>query len=486
MPDRGVVVALDQGTSSTKAVAVDATGAVVGSEVVPVGHSVPRPGWVEQEPEELLASLLTAAERLVGAQPLTVLALGLSNQRESAMAWDTRTGKPLGPLLGWQDRRTSDRARAVQAQAGQLVRERSGLPVDPMFSALKLGWLLDAVDPDRAQARAGAITVGTLDAWLVQRLTGERRVEVGNASRTQLLDIRTADWDDELLDLFGVPRAALPAVVPSDAPTAAITVPGALDGLRLGAVLGDSHAALLAHGVREPGRVKTTYGTGSSVMGLTAEAVGVSTGLVESIAWQQGDRVFRAFEGNILSTGATLLWLAGVLGCSTDELAELAVSAPDSGEVALVPAFAGLGAPWWDETARSVLTGFDLGTGRAQLARAAFESVALQVEDVLERADVASGGRVHTVLADGGPSRNDWLMRLQADVSSRQVLRADAAALSVTGAAHLAGIGAGVWDEAAVEGLARAHTAYAPSAPVGTPALRRRWRSAVSRSRAAV
>lgn len=484
---RGVVVALDQGTSSTKAVAVDGTGAVVASSVVPVAHSAPRPGWVEQDPEELLASLLTAADRLLDQGPLQVLALGLSNQRESAMVWETSSGKPLGPLLGWQDRRTSERAREVSAQAGPLVRERSGLPVDPMFSALKFGWLLDDVDPGRQQARAGVITVGTLDAWLVQQLTGERRVEVGNASRTQLFDLRSADWDEELLDLFGIPRACLPPVVPSDAPTSAITAPGALEGLRLDAVMGDSHAALFAHGVREPGRVKVTYGTGSSVMGLTAEAVGAQSGLVESIAWQrQGESAARAFEGNILSTGATLLWLGGVLGCSTDELAELARSAPDSGEVAVVPAFSGLGAPWWDETARSVVTGFDLGTGRSQLARAAFESVALQVEDVLERADLVSGARVCTVLADGGPTRNDWLMQMQADVSDREVVRADTTALSVTGAAHLAGIGAGVWDEADVQALARARTAYCSTEPPGAPALRRRWRSAVARSRAAV
>ncbi|WP_432545822.1 FGGY-family carbohydrate kinase [Kineococcus sp. SYSU DK004] len=486
MSKPGVVVALDQGTSSTKAVAVDETGAIIASHVVPVAQHVPQPGWVEQDPEELLVSLVTAAERLVVDLPGPVVSVGLSNQRESALVWETRTGKPLGPVLGWQDRRTRDHARYLETLAGPRIRELSGLPVDPMFSALKFARLLDEVDPDRSQARNGDITVGTLDAWLVQRLTGERRIELGNASRTQLLNVRTGGWDDELMDIFGIPPASLPDPVPSDLPTAPVEHHGALDGLRIGAVLGDSHAALFAHGVRGEGRVKATYGTGSSVMGLSSGPVSPDTGLVETIAWQHRGEIVRAFEGNILSTGATLQWLAGVLGCSTAELAELAASTPDSGEVVLVPAFAGLGAPWWDETARSVITGFGLGTRRQHLARAAFESIALQVEDVLERADAVSSERVHTVLADGGPTRNDWLVQLQADLSDRQVLRADATALSVTGAAHLAGLASGLWDELAVQQLPRQRTTFSPSAVPGTPHVHRQWRAAVRRARAAV
>ncbi|SEE67354.1 FGGY family carbohydrate kinase [Ruania alba] len=479
-----LVVSVDQGTSATKALVVDPRGLVVGRASVPVSLAHPHPGWVEQDAGELLASVHTAVrDALTDAAVDTsgaVASVGLSTQRESALVWDRRTGEPLGPVLGWQDRRTSDAANAVDAADAARVQEITGLPVDPMFSALKFAWLLDRVDPDRSRARAGEICLGTVDSWIVTRISGEHRIEAGNASRTQLLDLATADWAPELLDRFAIPADALPRVVASDEPAASadwggITAP-------LTAVLGDSHASLYGHGARRPGEVKVTYGTGSSVMALAEEAP-PSEGLVRTLAWQRGPTAQLALEGNILASGATLVWAAELLGVSVPDLATLAADASDGG-VDLVPAFSGLGAPWWDTAAQAALTGMTLGTGRAEVARAAVDAVVLQIEDVLA-AVAGAGTPVTTVLADGGGSGNDWLMQHQADLSGRQVHRARVSDLSALGAAHLAGDVAGLW-------------ADAPPAPAGqggpdifTPRLdptradarRQRWAAAVGRAR---
>jgi glycerol kinase len=336
-----------------------------------------------------------------------------------------------------------------------------------MFSALKIEWLLDSVGRDREN-----IAIGTVDSWLVYKLTGEHRIEVGNASRTQLLNIETADWDDTLLALFNIPRAVLPAIVSSEAPSEPVA---RLGGARVHAVLGDSHAALYGHGARSAGQVKVTYGTGSSVMGI---GDGVGTGLVRTIAWARSS-VTRAFEGNILSTGATLVWLAGVLDTTPTELFALAESAnPDHG-ISFVPAFSGLGAPWWDETAQAVVAGFDLGSSRADLARAAAESIAFQVDDVLSSADTQTGSRIDTILADGGPSANLWLMQLQADVSGRRVIRSTVPELSAFGAAVFAGVGAGFWTDDSSAFLCGETTPIEPGHPISHD----RWNAAVARSR---
>ena len=485
--DDGIIVALDQGTSSTKAAAIGASGELVARATVAVGQANPHAGWIEQNPEEILDSILASVAEVLAQVGGPVVAVGLSNQRESAIVWDTASGKPLGPMLGWQDRRTVPRAQELTALGlGDDIRRISGLPLDPMFSALKIAWLLDQVDPDRALSSSGAITVGTLDAWLLARLAGERRIEAGNASRTQLMDVSTATWSEELAEIFRIPLAALPDIVDSDAVSRPVRDGGGeLTGHSFSAVLGDSHAALFAHGVREPGVVKVTYGTGSSIMGLSSGAVHADTGMVETLGWQRSGISARAFEGNILSIGSTLLWVAGVLGCTTAELDESAQSVSDNGGVYLVPAFSGLGAPWWDETASSVMVGFGPGNGRPQIARAALESIPLQVEDVLERADQASGVRVRTVLTDGGPTRNDWLMQMQADLSNRRVERSDVAELSVSGAAHLAGLSVGWWSDEDVAALLRQRTTFVPSpGAVNTrQEIRKGWADALLRAR---
>ena len=481
------MVAVDQGTSSTKAVAVDVDGSVVATATVSIGQAHPAPGWVEQDAIRLAESVEVALARVVdelGPRSARVDALGLSTQRESAVIWDRRSGAPLGPVLGWQDRRTRDRAQElIDGGHGERVREITGLPIDPMFSALKFEWLLDAVDPDRSRSARGEIALGTVDSWILWRMTGEHRIEAGNASRTLLMDLDSVAWSDELLDLFGIPESTLPRIAPSNegAPLDGIAAFG--PGCRLAAVLADSHAALYAHGADRPGDVKVTYGTGSSIMGLTDDRA-VPAGLVRTLAWHDGTPRY-AFEGNILSTGATLVWLANLLGISTGELSVLAEKVPVDHGVDLVPAFAGLAAPWWDEQAQGLISGVTLGTDREALARAGMDSIALQIEDVLSAVDAEHTGGIGRVFVDGGPTANRWLMQLQSDYSQRSLIRNDVPELSAIGAANLAGLSAGVWTPEDLRRMERGSTVFWPSLDPEIASNRRAaWLTAVSRSRA--
>ncbi|MFG2156773.1 FGGY family carbohydrate kinase [Streptomyces olivaceus] len=451
------VLAVDQGTGSTKALLLNAAGAVVSRAQAPLAQSHPGPGVVEQDAAALLAGVRTAvADCLRDTDPRAVAGVALSTQRESVVLWEAATGRPVAPLVGWQDQRGTDRAdRLVRAGADEEIRRRTGLPLDPMFSALKMAALLDAHDPARTRSRTGALRLGTVDAYLLHALTGSPLTEIGNASRTQLLDLATGDWDDGLLALFDVPRAALSRIVPSTGPFPALRgLPPLTDGTPLLAVLGDSHAALFAHAGWRPGTVKATYGTGSSVM-TTAASPAPANHVCTTIAWSTGRPAY-AHEANVRSTGRTLTWLADLLGTSPEELIGAAAGA-DAGDVTLVPAFGGVGAPWWDARAVPVLAGFGLETGRAQLARAALESVAFQVADVL-----AALPDARQVVADGGLSRSDALMQLQADVSGVPVARTPQHELSAAGAAHLAGLGLGLWTTGDLEKRAdsdlRTHT----------------------------
>ena len=486
MPDDVCVLAVDQGTSSTKAVVIDPMGDVRRTASVPLSASSPAPGWVEQDPEEILTGVRHVLATLVAGGDETPVAVGLSNQRESAVAWDAVTGEALSPLLGWQDRRTADRARRLADEGvAELVRQRSGLPLDPMFSALKFAWILDEIDPDRRRARNGQIRLGTVDSWLVDRLTGRWTIETGNASRTQLLNLATGGWDPQLLDVFSIPAQALPPVVRSDqhSPSIGALSHAAASQVCITGILGDSHAALFGHGVREPGMVKVTYGTGSSIMGLAPGDIPPDSGMVSTIGWRTA-KTARAFEGNILSTGATILWLSRLLGSDPAELAAEAAGCALPANVSFVPAFAGLGAPYWDESATAVISGFDLGTTRAALARAAFESIPHQIEDVLTAADQVVGSPITDILADGGPTSNDWLMQRQADLSGRVVHRADNPMLSVAGAAHLAGLSVGLWDAEQVAHLPRARTTFTPTTDDRVRHERReRWAREVARAR---
>ncbi|MEM8588979.1 MAG: FGGY family carbohydrate kinase [Pseudomonadota bacterium] len=479
-----VILAIDQGTSATKCLALNEAGAVIAKGQAPLGESRPRPGWVEQDADALWQSVVAAVRACLAERDgADVVAIGIANQRESMLLWDGDTGRPLSPVISWQDQRTVDLCDKLRSpDAEDLVQARSGLPLDPMFSALKARWLLDTYDPDRTRSRAGRIRLGTIDSWLLHRASGGQDgahvIEVGNASRTQLLNIAEADWDDSLLGFFDVPANALPRIVPSVGPFPSVRglapVP---DGTPIAAVMGDSHAALFAHGAFEAGPVKATYGTGSSVMGLVEKPDAVADGLCLTIAWSIDHPAYAA-EANIRSAGATLRWTADLLGITTDDLVALAEGA-DSQGVSLVPAFNGMGAPWWDQRANGTLCGLTLGAGRPQVARAALESIPHQVADVIDAFD-RSIGRVSVLHADGGPTRNDALMQLQADLLDRPVHCTDAAELSALGVAHLAGLSVGLWTLESLKTFDRGGRVFQPAMPAFDRATHRaRWLTAI-------
>lgn len=478
-----LVLSIDQGTSGTKCLLIDRLGQVVARGQAPLGEQHPAPGWVEQDPEEVWASVVTAVARCLDRQDASrVAAVGLSTQRESCLLWERASGLPVSPLLSWQDRRTASRCTALlSTPVASRVKALSGLPLDPMFSALKAEWLMNAHDPGRTRSGRGELCLGTVDSWLLFRLTGEHLTEPGNASRTQLFNVHSLDWDDELLGVFGVPRAILPEVRPSDGPFGVIGDGlGNLQGVPICGVLGDSHAALFAHGAFRPGSVKVTYGTGSSIMGLI-DRPDLNTGLTLTVAWSLGDRAQHAAEGNIRSAGATLRWLSELLSSTPAKLAELAATLNDS-PVNLVPAFGGLGAPWWDERASGLVSDLSLSTGPADLAYAAVASIAQQVADVVDAlgSDLGPG----LLYVDGGPTGNQQLMQLQADLTGKVVRRSLNPELSALGAAHLAGLTTGFWTASGLANLDRPGEEVHPLlGEAGRVERRARWRLAVRRAR---
>lgn len=480
------VLAIDQGTSATKCVLVDSGGRIVAKATAPLSETYPQPGWVEQDAEAIWNSVRAAVAQCLAQRPETrVVAVGLSTQRESALVWQRDGARPLTPLLSWQDQRTVELRDQLAAHGGDtLVRERSGLPLDPMFSALKVRWLLDRIDPDRRAARHGELRAGTIDAWLLARLGNDDGIEVGNASRTQLLDVRRATWDDDLLRLFNVPRAALPPVAASLARRSdARALHDSLAGVAVHAVMADSHSALFAHGARDSGDVKATMGTGSSVMGLAASSTDPHPGLCLTIAWDAGDGPRLALEGNIRSAGATLRWAAELFGLDAETAAREAGDARPDG-LCLVPAFSGLGAPYWDAHAVGLISGLTLASGRPNLLAAALDSIAHQVADVVDAMDASVSG-VRRLLLDGGPSRNAQLRATLAGYIGRPVVHCTDPELSALGVAHLAGVGAGLWDGAALRDLPRAqHSTPQPAdAEATTRTARALWAQAVARSR---
>ncbi|WP_405070489.1 FGGY family carbohydrate kinase [Kribbella sp. NBC_01510] len=427
------VLAIDQGTTNSKAVLVSADGGVLATGSAPVGLSTPRPGWVEQDADDLwksvlraIASCLAAAEHSVLAGRVEIVGIALSTQRESIVGW-SRQGEAVGPVIGWQDVRTAAWCASLPPSTAELVRSHTGLRVDAMFSAPKLHWLLTETGADR---------VGTVDSWLIHRLTGcrEHLTDAGNASRTLLYDVRELDWSDGLLDAFGVPRSALPEVRASNAGFGATAgVPGLRDGIPIVVVLADSHAAMYGQGCVRAGMIKATYGTGSSVM---TPVDGFIPGGC-TLAWLT-DQPLYAVEGNIVSSGAALAWTAAMLGLpDVGALMELAATVPGADGLVLVPAFAGLGAPHWDRQARAALTGMSNSTTRAHIARAAADAVAQQICDIAETIP-ATDGTPRRLRADGGATVSALLMQTQADLLGYSVEVADVPEISTLGAAELA------------------------------------------------
>ncbi len=486
MPDK-YILSVDQGTSATKCVLIDAKGNIADRHASPLGETYPAPGWVDQDPEAIWQSVSLAAKGcLKDRDPGCVEAVAFSTQRESMLLWDRKTGTPVSPLVSWQDRRTVAECEAMQAAGhAPLVRERSGLPLDPMFSALKAKWLLDKYDPGRARAKAGELCLGTIDSFFLTRLGGDHITEAGNASRTQLLNVRRAAWDGDLLRIFNIPQSALPRVTRSNGPFPAVRgIDGLKDGTPVLGVLGASHAALFGPGAFKPGRVKATYGTGSSVMGLIDDASGLHPGICLTLGWDTGTPALAA-EANIRSSGATLMWAAALFGLTAGEVAaEAERFAAGGGEGAVViPGFNGLGAPWWDNNASGLISGLSLDSRRESLFLGALKSVPQQVADIVELLR-AGGLRIERLSADGGPTRNAFLMQMQADLAGVPVACSRNAEISALGAAHLAGLGAGWWSRADLEALPRQGETYIPAMPAERrEAERARWRDALARAK---
>jgi glycerol kinase len=436
-----VILAIDQGTTNSKAALISPDGRLVAGGSAPVGISSPRPGWVEQDADRIWASVLEAmAACLDGTPHAEIVGIALSTQRESVVGWQGSTATALGPVIGWQDRRTAAWcSQALSDQDRQLVNLRTGLRVDPMFSAPKMRWLLDHLPTG---VPIDDVRLGTVDSWLIWQLTGgaEHLCEAGNASRTLLYDITALDWNAELLDVFGVPSASLPTAVASDHGFGATSgVPLVADGTPVVAVLADSHAALFGQGCTDVGMAKATYGTGSSVMAPVADFSAGDARIPVTLAWVIEESPTYALEGNILSSGATLAWAAELLtdGRRVADLVAVADTVPDSGGVTLVPAFAGLGAPHWDRNAHALISGMSEGTGRGHLARAAVDSIGHQICDIVDVIEERSVP-LRVFRADGGATSSALVVQTQADLLGREVEVSDVPEVSALGAAKLA------------------------------------------------
>ena len=441
----GLILAIDQGTTNTKALVMDAEGLVVAEASMPMVVDYPAPGWAEQSATEIWRSVQRVIADVVAKTGPDIDAIAISNQRETIVAWDAETGAPLAPAITWQCRRSAERCEAIRSGGdAALVEERTGLGLDPLFPAAKIGWLIDNVPAVREAAAAKQLKVGTVDSWLLWNFTGGKvhATDHSNASRTQLFNTATLRWDPELLRVFDIPAGALPAVMPcdshfGDAVEGATVLPA---GTSIHAMLGDSHAALFGHGVRSPGTVKATYGTGSSLMTLTSERLHSRHGLSSTIAWSTTNGgVAYALEGNISVSGQAAAFVAELLGLeSAAALADLAATVSDTNGVIFVPALVGLGAPHWAPNARGLVTGLSLGAKPAHIARAAIEAIAHQVADVFEAMEADLGAPMGQLSADGGASRNDALLQFQADMIGRPVVRGDRAEASALGAAMMA------------------------------------------------
>ncbi|QKJ88378.1 carbohydrate kinase [Paramixta manurensis] len=447
---RDIIIALDEGTSNVKAVAIDPAGRVVAKVARPLSVLTPQPGWVEQDGEELVAGSLTVLREAIARVGETrIAALAISNQRETVIGWERATSLPLAPALTWQCSRSAAFCEQLRRDKQEArIRSVTGLPIAPLFSASKMRWLLDSLDEGDMRAASGEICLGTIDAWLLWRLTGgaQFRCDVSNAARTQLFNLQRGEWDAEMLALFGIPVAALPEVRPS---SGAFGVTAGVDGIPAGlpilAMIGDSHAALYGHGLGKAGGVKATYGTGSSVMAPLPVADTAITQLATTIAWHDGERYVYGLEGNIPHTGDGVAWMAQMTGLTdgkgqvlSQALHDLPASVASTGGVYFVPALTGYGAPWWDDRARGTVSGLSRGTSRAHLIRAAIEAIAYQIADVIDAMRQHPDFHLHTLMVDGGPTQNAWLMQFQADLLGCPVARSDTPELSALGAGLLA------------------------------------------------
>ena len=486
------ILALDQGTSSSRALLFDQQGAIVAQATKELPQIFPRPGWVEHNPNDIWSTQAgVAAEALTnaGVAARDVAGIGITNQRETTILWERRSGKPLGNAIVWQDRRTAAVCERLKVEGlATIIRRKTGLIPDAYFSATKLQWMLQHIPGARAKARAGELAFGTVDSWLVWQLTGGRAhvTDVSNASRTMLFNIITSDWDDQLLDIFGVPRSILPTVrssseVYGEASLFAHPIP-------IAGLAGDQQAALFGQACHKPGLVKNTYGTGCFMLMHTgAKPIVSKNQLLTTVAWKIGNRIEYALEGSIFIAGAVVQWLRDGLGLikTSAEVESLAAQVTDNGGVYFVPAFAGLGAPHWDQFARGLIGGLTRGSTAAHLARAALESIAFQVRDVVKAMESDARIKLREVRVDGGASVNNLLLQFQADILGVPVLRPTITETTALGAAYLAGLAVGLWkDQSQIAALWKPERQFRPAMK---SAMRARlclgWSKALERAR---
>jgi len=488
------VLALDQGTTSSRAILFSEEGAPVAVAQREFPQIFPQPGWVEHDAREIFTTQRAVAREVFQGKDISlkdVMAIGITNQRETTIVWDRQSGEPIHNAIVWQDRRTTDACKElVEVGAESLIRERTGLVVDPYFSGTKLAWILDNIPGARARAERGELAFGTVDTWLIWHLTGNRThvTDPSNASRTLLYNIHMGDWDEELLRLLRVPRAILPDVLPSS--HAFGMVPAGLLGepLIIGGVAGDQQAAMFGQACHQPGMAKNTYGTGCFMLLHTGDkAVQSESGLVSTACAQIRDHKEYALEGSVFIAGAVVQWLRDGLNIisKSSEIEALANSVLDSGDVFLVPAFTGLGAPYWDPNARGAIVGITRGTTKAHIARAALESIAFQSAEVLEAMQKDAGKPLTELRVDGGAAANDFLMQFQADLLGVPVLRPRVLETTALGAAYLAGLTVDLWKSR--EELAshwQLDRRFEPRMDSSHRSqLMGRWRDAVQRSR---
>lgn len=488
------ILALDQGTTSSRAILFDSAGRVCGSEQAEYPQIYPQPGWVEHNPEAIWESQLGVAQRLLQNKQVSaneIAAIGITNQRETTILWDKRTGESVGNAIVWQDRRTSPLCEQLTTQGyANLFRNKTGLPLDPYFSGTKICWMLNNMAGLRERAERGEIAFGTVDSFLLWRLTGGRvhATDVSNASRTLLFNIHTLDWDDELLAILKIPRSLFPEVKPNSDHFGDTNVSLFGSAIPIGGMAGDQQAATFGQACHLPGMAKNTYGTGSFLLLNTgAEARTSANGLLTTVAWQLGNTTTYALEGSVFITGAAVQWLRDELQItsSAHEIEALAASVPDNGGVYFVPAFVGLGTPYWDAHARGAILGLTRGTSRAHIARATLEAVCYQSRDVLDAMQADSAQPLTELRVDGGMTRNNLLLQLQADILGIPVVRPAVTETTALGAGYLAGLAVGFWKDTDEIGAQwSAERVFEPTTTADERDARMRgWHRAVERAR---
>jgi len=488
------ILALDQGTTSSRAIVYDGQLRALASAQKEFAQHFPQPGWVEHDASEIWESVLATAREAIAKSevaPAEIAAIGITNQRETIVVWDRKSGQPVHRAIVWQDRRTAEYLSALREGGKEvLVQQRTGLLLDAYFSASKLHWILRQIPDGHARAASGELAAGTIDSWLIFKLTGGREhvTDVSNASRTMLMNVRSAAWDPELLALFDIPSAVLPRIVPTSGELGVADPAHFGAAIPIGSAVGDQQSALFGQLCTQRGMVKCTYGTGCFMLAFTGpDALSSSQRLLTTVAWKIGDAPLQyALEGSVFMGGAAIQWLRDGLGIirSAPEVNELASRVADSGGVVMVPAFTGLGAPYWDPSARGTLLGMSRGTTAAHIARATLEGIAFEVADLLAAMESDSGRKLSVLRVDGGACASDLLMQTQADLLGLTVERPRNVETTALGAAMLAGLGAGVWSD--IDALTRIREVDRKFAPTITASDRRGrmkvWKKAVKRA----